>query len=125
MYWHVTWAARTTGALMFGRLRQPSFPSCDPSVATMTGLNMTSGIAAAALNARVSSSSSQSDGTSMTHSASRRPTCGAARPTPRAWCIVSTMSAASCTSAGVTDGTGRAVSRRTAAPYLTMSRTIA
>ena len=91
-------------------------PHCEPSVETMIGLNITSGILTAALNARVSSSSSQEAGTSMTQTDSSRPTCSAARPTPRALYIVSTMSSASFASAGVTAGTGRAFSRRTLSP---------
>ena len=81
-------------------------------------------MATEALNAFVSSSASQLAGTSITHIDSVRPTCCAARPTPFALYIVSSMSAARFRSAGVTDGTGTDASRSTFDPYFTTSRII-
>ena len=116
-YWHVTCAARVSEPPTFGKLRQPSLSRWLPDFATISGLNRTSGIAIGALNAS-SSGSSQPAGMSMTHIRSVRPTCSAASPTPRAACIVSTMSAASARSRSSTTATGCAFSRRTFSPYL-------
>src|SRR5690606_34509675 len=83
----VTLQARSTSPAQPGMLRQPSGPTCDPLTLTISGLRSFRDVSFVP--------SSSSSGTWTVMSRMLLPTCGAARPTPGAWSIVSNMSSAS------------------------------
>src|SRR5215213_9487324 len=91
---------------MSGMERHPSSAFAFPDVSRISGLMTTSG----------------SPSISTTANRSLRPTCGAANPMPRAWCIVSNMSATSLRSSSVISCTGVVLCRRTGSPRTRMSR---
>src|SRR3954465_11139063 len=92
---------------MSGIERQPSSAlSFAPLRSTISGLMTTSG----------------APSISITASRSVRPTCGAASPIPRAWCIVSNMSATRRRISSVTCATGVVAWRRMGSPSTRMSR---
>src|SRR5215213_3619203 len=91
---------------MSGIERQPSSAFALPDVSTISGLITTSGSPSISITAR----------------RSVRPTCGAASPIPRAWCIVSNMSATSERSSSVISPTGTVLCRRIGSPRTRMSR---
>src|SRR5690242_491846 len=92
---------------MSGMERQPSSAlSFALPRSTISGLMTTSG----------------SPSISITASRSVRPTCGAASPMPRAWCIVSNMSATSRRMSSVTSATGVVAWRRMGSPRTRISR---
>src|SRR5512138_1944689 len=91
---------------MSGIERQPSSALAFPAVSRISGLITTNASPSISITAR----------------RSVRPTCGAARPIPRAWCMVSNMSAASVRSSSVISCTGTVVCRRMGSPRTRMSR---
>src|SRR6478609_2431590 len=92
---------------MSGMERQPSSALSFALLrSTISGLMTTSG----------------SPSISITASRSVRPTCGAASPIPRAWCIVSNMSATRRRISSVTFVTGVVAWRRIGSPRTRMSR---
>src|SRR5215207_4868964 len=91
---------------MSGMERHPSSALALPDVSRISALMTTSGSPSISITAR----------------RSVRPTCGAASPMPRAWCIVSNMSATSLRSSSVISCTGVVLCRRTGSPRTRMSR---
>src|SRR5215218_9640702 len=91
---------------MSGMERHPSSAFAFPDVSRISGLMTTSG----------------SPSISTTANRSLRPTCGAANPMPRAWCIVSNMSETSLRISSVISCTGVVLCRRTGSPSTRMSR---
>src|SRR5947208_265817 len=83
-----------------------------------------SALSFALLRSRISGlmTTSGSPSISITASRSVRPTCGAASPMPRAWCIVSNMSATRRRISSVTLATGVVSWRRIGSPSTRMSR---
>src|SRR5215203_3478366 len=98
----VTAVGRSTLSVMPGRERQPSTSDSCPSRRTISGLTRT-----------LSMEGSSPTEVSITARRRSTPTCGAARPTPGAACMVSTMSEASLRSRGSNSSTLRHWVRRT------------
>src|SRR5687768_1369485 len=91
---------------MSGMERHPSSALSLPDVSRISGLMRTSGSPSISITAR----------------RSVRPTWGAASPIPRAWCIVSNMSATSARRSSLISFTGTVFWRRIGSPRTRMSR---